>query len=184
MSYEKVKRVWFENGKVFINSACNNVRPLSYSNWVCDSLTLILRDKGKEKAEIEILKAYCDGSFQAGSQNKYTKALKVLLFELAEEYKKFNWRVIEWGKMDEYNELKKSEEFERLLRKALNYKLSKKRFIIKRLSDGMYLLKTTSRRGFFTDNKERAKQFQFKQLAEDVKSAFSNLELEVQEVEK
>lgn len=180
MSYEKVKRIWIEDNKVMVNSACNNLIPLSYSVWVCDSLTLVLREKGKEEAEIEILKAYCSGSFQAGSQNKYTKALKVLFYELREEYNKFDWRVCELGEMDKYNELKDSEEFKQLLRKALNYKSSGNKFVIVDNNE-RYLLKVTSRRGFFTDNKDEAKTFQFKQEAEEVKNAFSNLMLEVRE---
>ena len=37
MSYEKVKRITIKNGQVRVCSACNNIRPLTFSTWTYGS---------------------------------------------------------------------------------------------------------------------------------------------------
>lgn len=133
MSYDKIRSICIETDKVFITSASNNVRPLSFERWECPSLSKILKEKGKHAVDIEILKSYEEGTFQEGT-NKYTKALKVLRYVYGEEYFKFNWRNHN-AKYDseEYHKeraLRDSDDFKALLSKALNHKLSKPRFII------------------------------------------------------
>jgi len=135
MSYEKVRsiRIDEKQGKVFLNTASNNVRPLTYSVFSGSKIyNDLLKEKGKGAVEIEILREYESGNLQEGT-NKYTRALKVLRYVLLEEYKRFNWRNKPWGdekKSKEIENLRKSEEWKNLLKKALDYKLPKKRFII------------------------------------------------------
>jgi len=129
MSYEKIKNIKIENNKVMINGASNNVRPLSYSYWECTPLSKILQEQGKEELDIEILKAYESGEFQGGT-NKYTRALKVLYYLFKEEYKRFNWRNNWEESRKVLNTEEGKEEFKELLKKALNTKLPKKKFII------------------------------------------------------
>jgi len=134
MSYEKVKSIKIDEkqGKVFINCACNNCRPLSYSREDFPYYNKILNEEGKEAVEIDLLKNYESGNLQEGT-NKYTNALKVLRYVFGEEYKRFNWRNKPWGdekKSNEIEDLRKSEEWDNLLKRALDYKFDKKNFII------------------------------------------------------
>jgi hypothetical protein len=134
MSYEKIKSIKIDEKekKVFITSACNNVRPLTYDKWECSPLSEILRQKGKTAVKIAILKDYETGDFQEGN-NEYTRALKVLRYILKEEYKPFNWNLRKWGDekaTQEQEELRKSKDFDDLLLKALCYKIPKEKYII------------------------------------------------------
>ena len=139
MSYEKIKSIKIDEkeGKVFINCASNNVRPITYYREEYPHFSRILQENGREAVEIEILKTYEGGSFQQG-KNKYTKALKVLFHIFGEEYKKFDWRIdkFKWGTPEHEEEdknkkmLRESEEFDDLLKKCLNYKLPKEKWVI------------------------------------------------------
>jgi len=135
MSYEKVKSIKIDekDNKVWINGTANNIRPLDYHYWECTSLSNILKEKGRDAVDIEILKTYEEGSFQGGS-NKYTKALKVLRYIFGGEYKKFNWRNhnAKYGtpEREEEENLRKSKEFDELLKKCLNYKFPKEKYVI------------------------------------------------------
>jgi len=136
MSYEKVKSIKIdeEKGKVFFNTASNNVRPLTYSIFSDSKFyNNLLKEEGKEEVEIEILKEYECGNLQQGN-NKYTNALKVLYYVFKEEYKDFNWRNnnFKYGSEEslKFDERRKSKEFKDLLRKCLNYKIPKKSFVI------------------------------------------------------
>ncbi|HEY0087414.1 MAG TPA: hypothetical protein VGB37_01145, partial [Candidatus Lokiarchaeia archaeon] len=135
MSYEKVKSIKIDEaqGKVFINCASNNVRPLSYSREEYPYFSKILQEQGKEAVELALLKSYEEGNLQEGN-NKFTRALKVLIYVFGEEYKKFNWRNhnSKWGSEEakKEKELRESQEFKELLLKALNYKISKEKYII------------------------------------------------------
>ena len=109
MSYEKVRSIKITEDKVFVNCACNNVRPLTYSTEEYPYFSKILQEKGREAVEIALLKTYEGGSFQQGT-NKFSKALKVLRYVFGEEYKKFNWRNhnAKWGTPEREEEEKAS----------------------------------------------------------------------------
>jgi hypothetical protein len=135
MSYEKVRSIKIdeEQGKVFINCASNNVRPLHYTRENYPYFTKILKEKGRKEVEIELLKAYESGSLQGGN-NKYTYALKVLRYVYGQEYAKFNWRNhnATYG-TEEYKkerELRDSQEFRDLLWKALQFKKTNHKWVI------------------------------------------------------
>jgi len=94
MSHEKVKSIKIDEkeGKVYFNTASNNVIPITYSIFSESTFyNNLLKEKGRKAVEIEILKEYESGNLQGGI-NKYTKALKVLRYIFGGEYKKFNWR--------------------------------------------------------------------------------------------
>ena len=135
MSYEKVRSLQIDvvNKKVFITSACNNVRPLTYDKWESPSLSKILVEQGKEAVDVEILKSFEEGNFQGGT-NKFTKALKVLRYVYADEYAKFNWRTnnAPYGSKEhkDHRDSRESQEFKDLLRKALDYKTPKPTYVI------------------------------------------------------
>jgi hypothetical protein len=135
MSYEKVKSICIDekNLKVYINRASNNCRPLSYTREEYPYFSNILKNEGKEEVEIELLRGYESGNLQNGT-NKYTNALQVLRYVFKDEYFKFNWRNFnaKYGTPERQAEedLRKSDEFKELLRKCLNYKLPKNKWII------------------------------------------------------
>lgn len=141
MSYSKVRSIKIDEkaGKVFLTSACNNVRPLTYSRYECTSLSKILAEKGRGAVELAILKDYEEGNLQEGT-NKFTKAIKVLYFVFGEEYKRFSWRANN-AKCDseedkEHKILRESQEFMDFLKKCLDYKFPKEKFVITKDIDG------------------------------------------------
>ena len=164
MSYERVKGIKIENNQVFINSHSNNDTAESHY-WKCESLTKTLQEKGELELDIEILKAYEEGEFQSSIKNKYTRALKVLYYVLKDEYRAFSWR----NNGEDYNkaqELRKSEDFKKLLMKAFLTKLPKEKFIIHNLNNNGYVKKETSRHIFYCSEKETAKVYDFREQAE------------------
>ena len=178
MSYDIIKGIKIKDNKVFVNCASNNVIPRTFAYWESKSLSKILKEKGQQELDIEILNEYEKGNFQAGTQNKYTRALKVLRYML--EYKKFDWR----GDWDSYkeNSEKYKEEYQELLLKALNTKLSKEKYIITK--ENPY---DSNNKVYFYQRKNanfakwyyeqaKAKVFDFKQEAKDTKKYFTNSE--------
>lgn len=164
MSYEIVKSIKIDeaNRKVFINCACNNVRPLDYSNEEYPYFSKILQEKGKQAVEIELLRCFESGTLQSHLNNKYTRALKVLFYLFADEYKKFNWRINNYND-DERN----SDEFKALLLKALNTNLPKQKYIVFNKINNGYVRKITSRYVFYCSQKDEAKVFDFMNEAKD-----------------
>ncbi len=172
MSYHIVKSIKIEDGKVFITGADNNVIPRTPHKWECYPLSKILQENGRESLDLEILKSYEERNFQAGRQNKYTRALKVLRH--LPEYPKFDWRTIE-----DREEARRSKEFEELLLKALKTPLPKQKYIItKRASDGIAYFYQRKGAGFckWYSDRDKAKRFDFKEDAEFIKKCFTNSE--------
>ena len=176
MSYEIVKAIKIKDGVVFVNCASNNVYPKTYDEFKSESLTKILTEQGEQALNIELLKEYENGNFQGhGNKNKFTRALEVLYYVYGEEYKPFNWRDnnFNYGTAENkaYEDRRNSEAFKMLLLKALNTKLPKEKFIVMKKSNynGVsYVKKETSRHIFYTNDKEQAKVFNFKQQAEQI----------------
>ena len=172
MSYEKVRTIKIKDNKVFIKCASNNCRPLTYDENEYPYFTKILLEKGKDAVEIALLKSYEEGNLQEGI-NKYSRALKVLRH--FEEYKQYDWR------LDNTEEKRKSEEFNKLLLRALKTKLPKDKFILSKPyynngSEKAYLRKITKLHAFWIGEKERAKTFCFKDDCERAKRYISNSE--------
>jgi len=169
MSYEIVKGIKIENGKVFVKSDSNNVYPKDFHYWESPTLSKILQEKGEQELDIEILKTFEEGNFQCSesTNNKYMRALKVLHYLLKEEYKAFDWRT---GSFEEREKARNGESFKALLLKALNMNFPKEKFIVKKSYAGetLYARKKTSRHLFYTDDISQAKEFDFKEQAEEV----------------
>lgn len=172
MSYEIVKSIKEKDNKVYVKCDSNNVFPKHYAYHESSTLTKTLNEKGREAYEIEVLKAYEEGNFQAGNENKYTRALKILRH--LPEYEKFNWRC---SLEEDRTELRKSKEFNNLLKKALEAKLPKtKYFIIKEAMEGIAYFYQRKNAGFckWYYDKERAKRFDYEKDAERTKKWFEN----------
>jgi hypothetical protein len=169
MSYNKVKSICIDEDeqKVWITSAENNVRPLTYSREVYPYFTNLLRNEGREAVEIALLKSYEEGNLQEG-KNKFTKALKILRYVLGEEYSKFNWNNFSYEQRDKERELRESQEFKDLLKKALDYTLPNPKWVITKVYDGEVVYgkrcKTCMK---WTRFKEKATKFDFELEAKD-----------------
>jgi hypothetical protein len=172
MGYDIIKSIKIKDNKVFLTSTANNVRPRTFKEWHCESLTRILIEQGQEALDVEILEEYESGNFQAGGQNKYTRALKVLTH--MPEYKAFDWRVSFGEEYDKVKENRKKEAFTELLKKALKTKLPIDKFILISQYNGkrVYLSKVTSRHAFWTHDLIKAKIFKYAGDAERVKGYF------------
>lgn len=123
MSYEIVKGVKIKDNKVLIKSACNNVTPRTYEWWESKVFSDCLKEKGKKEAELLIFKEYENGNMHAGTDNKYARALKRLIY--LPEYAQYDWR------NDAPEEKRNSKEFDNLLYKTLNTKTPTGKFIVK-----------------------------------------------------
>jgi len=137
MSYEIIKSIKIKDDKVYLNSTCSNtfsINPYTgreyreFREIECSTLTDILKNKGREALDLEILKEYENGNMQRGT-NKYTRALKVL--HNMPEYADFSWRN-RGEAYEKANELRKTTAFDELLSKALNKRLPKDKYIIKK----------------------------------------------------
>jgi len=189
MSYEKVKSICVDDKqkKVFLTTACNNLIPLNYQRWECTSLSKIFSEKGKESVELELLKEYENGNLQQGN-NRYKKALDILFYVFSEEYAYFDWRKhnAKYGtpEKEEEDNRRKSKEFYDLLKKSLDYKLTKEKYIlVKKYGEGRVYGKITSRHIFWKSEKKMATKFDFKSQAEDVKNVFITSNVEIVEAE-
>jgi len=171
MSYAIIKNIKVKDDKVIVASASNNVRPRYYTPYVCPSLTRVLKEEGKDALELEIMEAYENGNFQKGN-NKYTRALKVLRH--LPEYKDFDWRKTLENKKNKRDD---KEEFEELLRKALDTPLPKQKYIItKEVYDGIGYFSHRANSSFckWYRDKSKAKKFDYEEDAESTKTWFTS----------
>lgn len=173
MSYEIIKKIQIHDNKVYVTGASNNVYPRTPKEWECHMISKILQEKGQEEAEIEILRAYEEGNFQGGN-NKYTRALQVLVH--LPEYKRFDWR----GDFKYAHANKKNfeNEYKEVLKKALNTRLPKEKYIITKFNGaGQKLYFLHRKRSHFCTwsiDKLDAKLFNFSDDAEFTKKGFIN----------
>ena len=174
MSYEIIKSIKVVNNEVFIKSASNNVRPLHFHEWKCESLTDLLRKEGKEALEIEIFSQYENGNFQRGVK-KYVNALQVLW--KMPEYENFNWRLGGIGKeYDDIQEKRRAIEFKNLLKLALNTPLPKNKFTLTKDWNGekVYLRRVSSRTLSWTYESAKTKTYPYAGNLEQIKRNFQN----------
>lgn len=170
MSYEKIRSIKIDkkNNKVFFISTSNNIKPLNYHKEEYPYYSNILKEKGFQELQIELLKGYESGNLQEGN-NKYKNAFLVLLYVFNEEYQKFNWRFHE----EDLRETKKKE-FNELLLKCLKYKIPKDRFIIyKEVFDKKVYAKCCLTCIKWLYNKEKATKFLFEEQAKN--NIYNNL---------
>jgi len=171
MSYEIVKTIKVKDNEVSIKHASNNVYPKTFEYSNSESLSKILKEEGREELDIEILRTYEQGMFQAGSKNKYTKALEILLH--LPEYNAISWRTNWEESKKEESELKLKE----LLKQALNTELPKEKFILSknyRNEPSYFYQRKGSRNGRWYKDIKKAIVFNFKEDAENTKKYFIN----------
>lgn len=173
MSFEIVRTIKVDEkaGKVYIRSASNNVFPKDWDLWECKPLSDILQSKGREALDLEILRQYEEGNFQARRKgNRYTQALAIL--RNMPEYREFDWRNADW---EGTHKKRATREFDELLKKALMTPLPKEKYIIAMFHGYRYFyLKITRARGHWVTEKKKATIFAFEREAENVKLGYVN----------
>ena len=168
MSYEIINSIKIKDNRVYIKSGSNNVCPHYFEEGECKLLSNILQEKGKGCLDIEILKEYDSGCFQRGN-NKYTRALEVLRH--FPEYHKFDWR----GNYEESVKNKDSEDYFKLLERALTTLLPKQKFIICKDYRGEVIYgKKTRNYMKWERSKDKATKYNYKEDAEFAKKCFTH----------
>lgn len=174
MSYEIVRSIKVRDGKVYLKSSANNVSPRTFREWECTSLSAYLANHGQDALEAEILEQFESGVFQ-GPIARYNNALAIL--RKMPEYAQYNWHN-GWGKESEQiTENRKSPAFRELVKKALNSKLPKNKFIISKPYyeyKPVYLWKITRKAAKWTHDKEKAKVFRYEEDAKAMPKYFTN----------
>ena len=179
MSYEKVKSIKIDKkeGKVFINCASNNVRPLHYVREEYPYFSKILKEEGLKACETALFMSYESGSLQEGN-NKYNKSLNKLRYIFGEEYKPYDWRMdnSSYGS-EEYkahHKRRESQEFKDFMYKVLSTPMPKQEFIITQDSNGKtYFGKRCRHTIRWKHNEREATRFNFEQEAQDYKGCFN-----------
>jgi hypothetical protein len=162
MSYALIRGVKIDtiDNKVFLKAASNNVCPRTYEWFESESLSKILRDQGKIQVEKEILQAYWDKNFQAGTENLYSKTVAFYKNKLP-----YTWdntddsAKIGRKKYDSLIKYSYDELQEALYQKFLEYKnrdMSKK-YVLK-YENGYYIRKRAGYQIYFATDRN-AKQF-------------------------
>jgi hypothetical protein len=173
MSYHIVKKIELnkDEKKVYITGADNNVWPRTPNRWHCSYYDNLTEKEKWAEVELDILEAYDKGNFQAGTQNKYTKALAIL--RKMPEYKQFDWRN-NWDEYEKNRETKK-EEYQELLKRAFETKLPKDKFIVSKDYFGnRVFMKHRKNSGIcrWVREREKASIFNWKEDAEFMKKCF------------
>lgn len=121
MSYEIVKTIKIVGNEVIYCGASNNVWPRDYRRIVDPHYTTMLQECGRAAVELNILRMYEEGIFQAGYKTKYWQAAERL--RSMPEYAAFDWRgnrtVYGSPEYKAFQESRRSDKFEQLMRKAL-----------------------------------------------------------------
>jgi hypothetical protein len=166
MSYEIVKKVRIENNKVFLTAESNNVYPKYFNEYEVPSLSTLLQEQGETAFNLEMLKMYEQGILQEGNPNKWSRAIERA--KNTEEYKKFSWRISDYSENCPIQQNRKSKEYEEFLLNSLNIKPSKEKFALLNTNypNEVYVLRVTTTKIKFTDKKEQAKVFKYKEDAE------------------
>lgn len=181
MSYDIVRKIRIENGKVILNYACNNVRPLYFHDFHVETWSALLASEGPAALDLEILRDYENGNLQRGA-NKYTRALEVL--QHMPEYKLFDRRVNEGYATVSERRAKEEDAFNVLLKKALNTPTPRDKYVVKKRQYKMpgipddnfiYIRKLTTRKAFWTDLVGNAKIFKYESDARRVVSLFGSI---------
>lgn len=170
MSYEIVKSIRVQDGKVFTRSSSNNVYPKSFNEWECKGLTELLQEEGITALNLAILKEYEDGNFQPGTPNKWSRAIDRLRH--LPEYEKYNWRNKDYSnKKCPIEAARQTKEFDTLLLNSLNLKPSSEKYIVK-TDQNYFVSKVTTRRVLSSPDKNKAKIFPYKTEADRIVNMF------------
>lgn len=128
MSYTIVKSIKIKEGRVYLRGYSNNVFPHITEEWEVKELSQLLREKGTEAVNLELLKELEKGNITLPRNHKLSKALRILKYKFTEEYYPFNWQN-NW-EASIINRKERKEEFNKLLLKALRTPIPKERYVI------------------------------------------------------
>ena len=175
MSYYIVQSIQIdkEQNKVFITGADNNVYPRTPRKWHCSYYDATMAAKDYNSIDLDILEAYESGNFQAGGQNKYTRALEVLRH--IPEYQKLDWRQKDWEAGQENRKDKTA--FRAVLEKALQTPLPKEKYVITKEANGQKAYFYHRRNAGFCKwyyEQAKAKVFRYINDAEATKKYFTD----------
>jgi len=179
MSYEIVKSIKIQDGKVFLHSTANNVQPYDWRTWECTYFSNILQNEGQEALDKTILIEYWNGNMQR-SNNNYQKAVDTF------DNSVYNYTYTsiysdELSKLDKELAITESEKRinevkEKLYQHYINFiNRKKEKWYVKYQS--YYLHKVTSTRFKFSPHKREAKIFDSRLLAERAVNCATNKEL-------
>lgn len=154
MSYEIIKKIRIENGKVFVTSCSSNVYPKTPYEYETTYLSKLLNE-GQEKLDLEILKFYEDGSWQGSYNNKWKRAVDKL--KSTEEYEKYNWRKTSYKADCPINIARNTKEFDDFLLSGLKMKTEK--YIV--TNGSAFVFKLTRNKIKMTYNENEAKIFNY-----------------------
>jgi hypothetical protein len=154
MSYEIIKRIRIENGKVFVTSCSNNVFPKTPYEYETTYLSKLLNES-QEKLDLQILKFYEDGSWQGSYNNKWKRAVDKL--KSTKEYEKFSWRKSSYEKGCPISAIRNTTEFDDFLLSGLKMKTEK--YIL--TNGSAYIFKVTRKKIKITYKESEAKIFNY-----------------------
>lgn len=178
MSYEIVKKIRIEGGKVFLTSDSNNVFPKDFREWECTSLSEVLQKEGAEALDLRILQNYEEGNFQEGNPNKWSTA--IVRMGQTEEYKKYSWRLSKYENGCQIQDLRQTEGYKTLLLSSLSLKPGASYRVKKTVAgNDYYVSAVTTRMVKYTPDKQKSKIFKIKDKAESLTRCVNGLELEL-----
>jgi len=168
-----IKQIKIENGIPMFLGACRNESPRRWSWYNIPEFTEIYQAHGQEDLDFEILCAYENNAFIPGTHNKYSRCISRL--RRMPEYAKFNWKLD--GDDVELN--RHTLAFNEILWKAWNTKDKKTKCKLLYNSPkfgNLYVRKFVSGRIFYTDDINKAKQFNFVEDADEKFDVFQDPE--------
>lgn len=180
MSYNIIRSIKLDDEKreVIITSASNNVTPRYYTTEPAPYFARIWAEKGREAVEIELVKAFESGNFQGGT-SKYKQASDRL--KRTSAYREFDWRLngAEY-EQTKANRAERIAEFDALIIKALQTKQPTEKYVItKKAWNGELVYFYHRANAHFCrwfNNVEKAKVFNYRVDAENVKKWFTDSE--------
>lgn len=175
MSYHIVQSIRIDDDKVFVTGADNNVVPRTPHEWEC-SFVEKWQQNGYPSLDVAILDGYESSNFQAGGQNKYTRALEAL--RKMSEYREFDWRGENWDQSTK-NRAERKAEFYGLMTRAMQTRLPAKQYAItKDVCGTLAYFKHRKGSGIckWYYDKAKATLFRFQEDAEATRKYFTNSE--------
>jgi len=151
MSYSIIRgiRIDDDQKEVAFKHASNNVSPRIYRWETLPFFTELWQESGRDAVMADIITAYIDGAFQAGIDNKFSRAAAYMKSE--PRYKKYT----EWS--DEGKELRKSEQYRKICKMLLGKNVKPVQYVVK--VDGGYMWTRKNGRYYETRGRNKAKKY-------------------------
>ncbi len=156
MSYDIIRGMRIDGGRVLVKAASNNVFPRDFDECEAPGLSRIFQEGGSAALDLEMMRNYESGNFKSYG-GRYVNALRRL--RAMPEYAAFDWRVDKGYEENQKARTERRAEFDALLMRALNTRdnLADRRIV--RYQGNCYVWKSTRRTLFYTSNVARAKVF-------------------------